>query len=101
MRWGAIVRDACRGHLRIGRIAEPIDPAPERAEAPPQPPPARGWRAASRDEAAVLVVVAVALALWLVATLPAALGRTTFCYRDLAEVFIPLKSFGAAELHAG
>jgi hypothetical protein len=46
-------------------------------------------------------VLVLALGLWLVASLPAALGWTTFYYRDLAEVFIPFKAFGPAELHAG
>ncbi|HEY0555851.1 MAG TPA: hypothetical protein VGG20_16475 [Thermoanaerobaculia bacterium] len=47
------------------------------------------------------LVALAALALWLWATVPLALGQRTLYFRDVFTTHLPLKAFGAAQLHQG
>src|SRR5436305_13756565 len=49
----------------------------------------------------LLLVALAALALWLWATIPLALGQRTLYFRDVFTTHLPVKAFGAAELRAG
>ncbi|MEM7480520.1 MAG: hypothetical protein AAF481_05060 [Acidobacteriota bacterium] len=49
----------------------------------------------------VLVVIALALGVWLWVTVPLATGHRTFYYRDVFNVHLPLKAFGAEQLREG
>lgn len=46
-------------------------------------------------------MAAAALLLWLAVSLPLALGERTLFFRDVFSTHLPLKAFGAAELHQG
>lgn len=47
------------------------------------------------------IVAAVAVALWLWAAVPLALGQRTLYFRDVFTTHLPVKAFGAAELKHG
>ena len=47
------------------------------------------------------LVALAALALWLWASVPLALGTRTLYFRDVFTTHMPLKAFGATELHQG
>jgi len=49
----------------------------------------------------LLLVALAALALWLWAVVPLALGQRTLYFRDVFTTHLPLKAFGAAELRDG
>ncbi|HET9211335.1 MAG TPA: hypothetical protein VFR03_13090 [Thermoanaerobaculia bacterium] len=49
----------------------------------------------------LLLVALAALALWLWAAVPLALGQRTLYFRDVFTTHLPVKAFGAAELRAG
>lgn len=50
---------------------------------------------------ALAAVALAALALWLWATVPLALGQRTLYFRDVFTTHLPVKAFGAAELRQG
>jgi hypothetical protein len=49
----------------------------------------------------LILVAAAAMALWLWAAVPLALGQRTLYFRDVFTTHLPVKAFGAAELRQG